>query len=227
MKSEQLKRRLRGSVITAIHPSYGVMHDSGAGTNGMRGGRTTLIIRAANSGDVSEAVRYANENGATISVRGCGCRFFDGEPNSDVVIDLAALNALRIDAATQQARVEPCVLTNQFAASLDRRALTFPLPGGGAVPMGDWLLGGGDMQGAAGLGFAQASIIAVEVVQSDGSFLTMAPSGGRDLTSILQEPGLACGGVVTAYRLRLQAAARSTVPWSCDRVVSTDRHLVA
>lgn len=109
MKPEQLKRRLLGILITAVHPCTKLGQELGLSEGNGERSRKTLFVRAADAGDVREAVHYAHETGASFSVRARSGQILESERYADMLIDVTALRHFSIDASALQARVEPCV----------------------------------------------------------------------------------------------------------------------
>ena len=136
MNTELLKRRISGTVITAVEPAFATEHD-GLIWNGRKPSQQArIIVRAASVGDVQEAVRFASANGLTVSPR-CGGHHFTGiAARADLVIDLGAFKGLQIDAAARSARVGPAVTNLEMAVALDEKGLAFPLGHCGSVAMG-------------------------------------------------------------------------------------------
>lgn len=209
MDTEALKRRLRGRLITQFDPGHAEACD-GLVWNGRKPERRArLIVRAAGADDVAEAVRFAAANGLTVSPRGGGHHFTGIAAQADVVIDLAALDGLRIDPERRTARVEPAVTNARMASVLARHDLAFPLGHCGSVPMSGYLLGGGIGWNSGAWGVACFLVEAVEVVMADGRRLTASETENADILWAARGAGPAFFGIVTAYHLRLERAPKA------------------
>ena len=154
MNTDILQKRIRGAVITALEPRLATTSDDLIWNGRKPVRRAKLIVRAACAEDVAEAVRYAAENGLTVSPRGGGHQFAGISTQADMVIDLSRLEGLKIDAQTRSARVEPAVTNARMAAALERHGLAFPLGHCGSVAMSGYLLGGSVGWNSAEGGFA-------------------------------------------------------------------------
>lgn len=210
MKTDSLRTRLRGTLITALEPQLGAETDALTWNGRKPVRRAKLIVRAACAGDVAEAVRFASANGLTVSPRGGGHQFTGIAAQADMVIDLGALDGLKLDTAARTARVEPAVTNARLAAALERHGLAFPLGHCGSVPMSGYLLGGGVGWNSAEWGFACFSVTAVEVVLADGRVVTASAEENADIFWAVRGAGPEFFGVVTAYHLKLQEAAKAT-----------------
>lgn len=210
MKTDILKTRLRGTLITALEPRLGAETDALTWNGRKPARRAKLIVRAACAQDVAEAVRFASVNGLTVSPRGGGHQFTGIAAQADMVIDLGALDGLKLDTTARTARVEPAVTNARLAAALERHGLAFPLGHCGSVPMSGYLLGGGVGWNSAEWGFACFSVTAVEVVLADGRMVTASAEENADIYWAVRGAGPEFFGVVTAYHLKLQEAAKAT-----------------
>lgn len=209
MDAEILKGRLRGSLVTIYDPQHGAESDALIWNGRKPPRRARLIVRAASAEDVAEAVRFAAANGLTVSPRGGGHQFTGIASQADMVVDLGALDALRLDVEARTARVEPAVTNARMAAALDRHGLAFPLGHCGSVPMSGYLLGGGIGWNAAEWGFACFSVRAVEVVLADGQRVTASATEHPDIFWAARGAGPEFFGIVTAYHLGLKEAPRA------------------
>lgn len=209
MQTDTLEQRLRGAVITALEPGLPADSDALVWNGRKPAHRARLIVRAACASDVAEAVRFAARHGLTVSPRGGGHQFTGIATRADMVIDLGALDGLKLDPETRTARVEPAVTNARMAAALERHGLAFPLGHCGSVPMSGYLLGGGVGWNSAEWGFACFSVVAVEVVLADGRIVTANAADHADIYWAARGAGPEFFGVVTAYHLALQPARKA------------------
>ena len=209
MNTDILQKRLRGAVITALEPRMAIETDALIWNGRKPAARARLIVRAACAEDVAEAVRFAQDHGLTVSPRGGGHQFAGIAAGADMVIDLGALQGLKLDLEARTARVEPAVTNARLAAALERHGLAFPLGHCGSVPMSGYLLGGGVGWNSAEWGFACFSVTAVEVVLADGRMVLADATQNADIFWAARGAGPEFFGVVTAYHLSLQEAAKA------------------
>lgn len=206
MTYETLKARIRGAVITRFDPDFSAARD-GLSWNGRKPEpRAQVIVRAADARDVQEAVRCAAEYGLTVSARGGGHHFTGIAARADMVIDLSALNGLRIDLAARIAEAGPAVTNTRLAGVLDQKGLAFPVGHCGSVAISGYLLGGGLGWNSNLWGIACFSVLAVDVVMADGQLLTATAQDHPDIFWAARGAGPGFFGIVTNYRLQLYEA---------------------
>lgn len=209
MTHERLKARIRGSVITVFDPGHAAACDDLIWNGRKPARRTQVIVRAADTTDVVEAVRHAAAGGLTVSARTGGHQFTGISAQADMVVDLGQLDALRVDAANKIAVVGPGVTNARLADALERYGLAFPLGHCASVPMGGYLLGGGIGWNSGAWGIACHSVRAVEVVLADGSRVTATADTHADIFWAARGAGPEFFGIVTAYHVALQEAPRA------------------
>src|SRR3990170_8467549 len=92
--------------------------------NGSIDRKPTLIARCAGVADVIDSVNFARENGLLLAVRGGG-HSFPGQSVCDggLVIDLSAMQGIRVDPEARTARAQAGVLLGE----LDRETQAFGL----------------------------------------------------------------------------------------------------
>src|SRR4051812_43665041 len=101
---EQLAAGLRGALITPEHPEYEAARRV---YNGMIDKRPAAIVRAADVADVIGAVRFARAHDLLLAIRGGGHNGPGlGTCEGGLVLDLGALNGVRVDPASRTVRVE-------------------------------------------------------------------------------------------------------------------------
>jgi len=210
MTIETLKNRIRGTVITQFDPGSAEAQDALVWNGRKPDRKARVIVRAAVAEDVQEAVRTAAQLGLRVSARGGGHQFTGIAVQSDMVIDLGALDGMRIDVEGRRARLEPAVTNARLAAALDRHGLAFPVGHCGSVTISGYLLGGGVGWNSSAWGFACFSVISVEVVLADGRMATASEHENPDIFWAVRGGGPGFFGIVTAYHVRLQEAPRSS-----------------
>ena len=106
--TDRLRADFRGELISPEDDGYDAAR---AVWNGAIDRRPALIARAAGTGDVVTAVRFARERGLSVSIRGgghsaAGFAVADGA----LMIDLSAMKATRVDPAARTAVAGPGLL---------------------------------------------------------------------------------------------------------------------
>lgn len=209
METRQLQKSLRGSVLTVFDPAFRAAHDALLWNGRKPAARAQIIVRAADAGDVQTAVRFAAEHGLTVSPRGGGHHFSGVALAGDMIIDLAALDRLDVDAIGRRAWAGPAVTNARMATALGELGLAFPLGHCGSVPMSGYLLGGGVGWNSGAWGIACFSIEEAEVVMADGSLICASETENPEVFWALRGSGPGFFGIVTAYKLRLQSLPKA------------------
>ncbi|MDF2233746.1 FAD-binding oxidoreductase [Albimonas sp. CAU 1670] len=209
MQIETLRAQVRGIVLAAGEPGWELALETLLWNGRKPARRPAAIVRAADVEDVRHAVRYAAANGLTVSPRGAGHNWSGAAQQAGVVIDLAGLDEIRVDAAAMTAEVGPGATNRALVAALEPHGLGFPVGHCGSVPMSGYLLGGGIGWNAGRWGVACMRVESVEVVTADGALLTASAERNADLFWAARGAGPLFFGVVVGYRLRLAPAPRA------------------
>jgi FAD/FMN-containing dehydrogenase len=202
MTLESLKESVRGAVITPDDPQY---DDARRVYNAMIDRRPLVIVRPVNDGDVMTAVRFAQDKGAPVAVRG-GSHSVPGFGTADdaVVIDLSARRSVRVDPHTHHARAEGGATWGDFNAA------TYPFglaTTGGIISttgIGGLTLGGGIGHLARGLGLSCDNLISADVVTADGMLHVASEKENDELFWAIRGGG-GNFGVVTSFEYQLHA----------------------
>jgi FAD/FMN-containing dehydrogenase len=171
--------------------------------NGMIDCRPALIARCSGVADVVTAVNFARENGLTVAVRGGG-HSVSGYSVCDggLVIDLSPMKGIWVTPGFRTARAQAGVRWRE----LDRETQAFGLAvTGGRVSdtgISGLTLGGGSGWLERKYGFTVDSLLSVDVVTADGSFLRASESENADLFWGLRG-GNGNFGIATSFEYRL------------------------
>jgi len=226
MDMHALRLRIRGDVVTRDNADYDTVR-TGLSWNGRKPDRfPEIIVRAKDAGDVQVVVRFAAAHGKQISVRGGGHHWSGVGVQDCIVIDLADMDALAIDAEARTARAEPGVRNGRLTKALAGHGLAFPAGHCASVPVSGYLLGGGFGWNSGAWGVACHNVESVEVVLADGSLVTASATENPDIFWAARGAGPEFFGVVVAYRLRLhplpQAIRTSLWVYQSDRVEAVE-----
>jgi FAD/FMN-containing dehydrogenase len=162
-----------------------------------------LIIRCAGVADVVEAVGFARRRGLVLSVR-CGGHNVAGYAVCDdgLMLDLSAMNAVRVDPSARRAWVQGGALWRDV--DWETTAFNLATPGGLISQTGVaglTLAGGvGWLRGAHGL--CVDNLESVEIVVADGRLVTASENENADLFWAIRGGG-GNFGVVTGFTFRL------------------------
>jgi FAD/FMN-containing dehydrogenase len=162
-----------------------------------------LIARATAVADVTEIVRFARSHDLLVSVRGGGHNIAGSSVcDGGIMIDLSAMDGMRVDPARQTARAEGGVIWRR----LDRETQAFGLATtGGLVSttgIAGLTLGGGMGHLARRHGLSCDNLLCADVVTGDGTLLTASATDHPELFWALRGGG-GNFGVVTSFEYRL------------------------
>ena len=171
--------------------------------NGSIDKHPAIIARCTGVADVIDAVNFARANGVLVAVRGGGHNVAGNAVcDGGIVIDLGAMNAVRVDVAARRVRVGGGALLGD----VDRETQAFGL----AAPLGVVSL-----TGVAGLtlcgglgwlrrkhGMACDALVSVDMVLADGSFVSASKTEHPDLFWAVRGGG-GNFGVVTSFEFEL------------------------
>ena len=165
--------------------------------------KPALIVRATSTEDVVKAVRFATSEGLPIAVRG-GAHSIAGFSTCDegVVIDLAAMNTVEVDAKKQRAVTGGGTKWVDFDAATQQHGLATT---GGLISstgVGGFALGGGIGHLVRKYGLTLDNLLSVEMVTADGSVVHASEKDNSELFWALRGGG-GNFGVVTKFELAL------------------------
>jgi FAD/FMN-containing dehydrogenase len=198
---DELKGSFRGDLI---QPSDEAYESARKVYNGMIDKRPKLIARCTDVADVMAAVKYGASNGMLTAIRGGGHNGAGlASCNDGLVIDLSRMKGIRVDPASKTVRVEAgCVWGDVDHATH---------PFGMAVPCGfisttgvaGLTIGGGIGYLARQYGLTIDSLLSVDMVLADGSFVTANSKQNDDLFWAVRGGG-GNFGVVTSFEFQMR-----------------------
>jgi FAD/FMN-containing dehydrogenase len=206
--TDALRAVLRGTLLLPHDPGY----EAARGVwNGMIDRRPAMIVGCLGAADVAAAVGFAREHALAISVRGgghnsAGYAVCDG----GVMIDLAAMRAVRVDPGARRAWVQG----GATWADVDGETTAYGLatPGGliSTTGVGGLTLSGGIgwLRGTSGL--CLDNLVAADIVVADGRLLRASADSNPDLFWAIRGGG-GNFGIVTLFEFRLQPIAPEMV----------------
>lgn len=203
--SRELEQHLHGKLIRPGQSDYDAARRV---WNGCFDRRPALIARCADATDVAHAVRFARTHQLPIAVRGGGHSHGGyGVWDGALVIDLSWMKGLHIDPEQRVARVEPGITAGEILQAAQDCGLTFPAGTFSSVGLVGFSLGGGIGSLASKVGLGCDSLLAADVVTSDGELLRVDAQTHPDLYWALRGGG-GNFGVVTALTLQLHPLAQ-------------------
>ena len=197
---EPLKAALRGQLIQPEDAAYDAARRV---YNGMIDKRPKLIVRAVDVADVMAAVRYGAENGLLTAIRGGGHNGAGlGTCDGGLVIDLSPMKGVRVDPAARTVRAGAgCVWGDVDHAT---HAFGMATPSGfiSTTGVAGLTLGGGIGYLTRRYGLTIDNLLSVDMVLSDGRFVTASARENEDLFWAVRGGG-GNFGVVTSFEFRL------------------------
>lgn len=213
---ETLKQSVSGIVIAREDDGYPAARDNLIWNSRKPERFPDAIVGATSVKDVQATVRFAHRHGLKVTARGGGHHWSGVALQEGIVIDLSALNHVKIDPVARIAETGPAVTNRDLARSLSEHGLAFPVGHCPTVPLSGYLLGGGFGWNAGTWGIACFSIESVDVVMADGELIRASLAENPEVFWAARGAGPAFFGVVVGYRLRLQRLPRAitTSAWT-------------
>lgn len=196
----ELRERARGEVLEQGDEGY---DEHRRVYNAMHDKYPAVIVRCVDPADVQAAVEHARENGLDLAVRAGGHSVPGfGTCDGGVVIDLAPMRYVRVDAATKTARVGG----GARWGDLDHAAHAYGLATTGGIisttGVSGLTLGGGIGYLTRGYGLSCDNLLSADVVLADGRLVTASDYQNEDLMWALRGGG-GNYGVVTSLEFQL------------------------
>ena len=195
-----LRTGFRGDVLVPTDEGY---DEARSIWNAMIDKHPAVIARPLGASDVMAAVRFAREQDLEISIRGGG-HHVAGHAVTDggMMIDCSAMKSVRVDPEQKTVWVETGALLHDVDVETQAHGLV--LPGGfiSMVGIAGLTLGGGIGYLSRSLGLTIDNLRTVEMVTTDGEFVTASQSENPDLFWALRGGG-GNFGVVTAFEFDL------------------------
>jgi FAD/FMN-containing dehydrogenase len=195
-----LKARIRGTVLTEGDDGYAAARNV---WNAMIDRRPAMILRCAGAADVVQAVRFARDTVAVLSVRGGGHNIAGSAVcDGGVMIDLSAMKSVRIDPFARTARVEPGVTLGEFDREAQALGLVTPTGINSTTGIAGLTLGGGFGWISRRFGLTADNLLSADVVTADGELVRASERENPDLFWAIRGGG-GNFGIITSFEFRL------------------------
>jgi FAD/FMN-containing dehydrogenase len=171
--------------------------------NGVFDRHPALIARCADSADVVKAVNFARSHGVLTAVRGGG-HSISGQSSCEggLMIDLAPMKEIRIDAGKKTARAQAGVLLGDLDRESQALGLVTTLGTAADTGIAGLTLGGGFGRLQKKFGLACDNLLAADIVTADGKSLRVSERENPELFWGIRGGG-GNFGIVTRFEYQL------------------------
>jgi hypothetical protein len=214
---EKFKAGLRGELLQPGSQGYDTARKV---YNGMIDRRPALIARCRDAADVIASVRFAGEVGMLTAVRGGGHNAGGlGICDDGLVIDLSAMNGVRVDPRAKTIRVEGGCAWGDVDHAAHAFGLATPSGTISTTGVAGLTLGGGIGHLTRKCGLTIDNLMAADMVLADGRFVTASPEENPDLFWAIRGGG-GNFGIVTSFLFRghpVHTVFAGPTLWELDR----------
>jgi FAD/FMN-containing dehydrogenase len=197
---QKLKSKLKGQVSFPGDAGY---EKARIIWNAMIDRHPAGIVHCAMDDDVPHAVRFAREHGFEISIRGGGHNIAGNAVcEGGLMIDLSAMNTVRIDAEKKRAYVGPGATLANFDQTAQKHGLATPVGINSTTGISGLTLGGGFGWLTRKYGMTIDNLVSAGLITAEGNKLRLSKSENADLFWAIRGGG-GNFGVVTEYEFRL------------------------
>jgi hypothetical protein len=195
-----LSRQLRGRLLRPGDPGYGAA--SLPYNRRYSGVRPAGVALCADSGDVRTALRWARRFDVPFAARSGGHSYGGYSTSHGLVISLARINQVQVDARSMTIRVGAGARNRDLYAGLAGSGMAVPSGRCPTVGVGGLLLGGGFGFSSRHLGLTCDHLLHTQVVTAAGEVLQVSAQSHPDLFWACQGGGGGNFGINTGYTLR-------------------------
>ena len=226
-----LRKKITGEVIKKDHADYAGRQRSLTWQLRKTDRQPDVIVQAKSAEDVINTVKFANQNGMKVGIRSGGHSWVSASLRAGgMLLDMSHFRDLEISADNKTAIVGPAIYARELATVLGRQGLAFPVAHCSTVPMGGYLLGGGQAWNWGTWGGAACnSVLGLDVVTAQGDLLRVDEEHYSDLLWAARGSGPGFPAVVTNYHLRLyplpQAIHLSSYSWPLQDTLAVSEWL--
>ena len=190
---------------------------------GRKTGHAEAVVIAKSTEEVSEVLRYAYDRRIPVTPSGAGTNLVGATvpDKGGIIIDVSQMNRiLELDRETLTVTVEPGIRLMDLAAFVESEGLFYPPdPGDREASIGGNISTNAGGMRAVKYGVTRDYVRALEIVQADGTVLTVGSKNVKDTTG-LNLKQLFIGsegtlGIITRATLRLVALPESQVSVLC------------
>jgi FAD/FMN-containing dehydrogenase len=220
---QELAAGFRGELILRGDSGY---EEARKVYNGMIDKHPGLIARCVDVADVIRCVNFARENNLTLAIRSGGHNGAGlGMCDDGLVIDLSRMKGIRVDPVERTVRVEGGCTWGDVDHATHVFGLATPNGTFSTTGVGGLTLGGGLGHLTRKYGLTIDSLLAVDIVLADGSFVTASAQQNPDLFWAVRGGG-GNFGVVTSFLFKLHPVSTvyaGPMLWPLDRAAEIMR----
>ena len=195
----RLRNEIEGAVLEPGEDGY---EEARRVWNGMIDRRPAAVVRAAGVRDIAPTIRRARDLGLPLAIRGGGHNVAgNGTVDGGIVLDLGALNAVAVDPARREVRVEPGATLGDLDRATEPHGLAVPIGVVSGTGVAGLTLGGGVGWLTRAYGLSIDNLLAADVVTAAGEEVHASATENEDLFWGLRGGG-GNFGVVSAFTFR-------------------------
>ena len=195
-----LKKELKGQVSLPNEAAY---ENARKIWNAMIDRHPAVIVHCANADDVPRALQFARENGLEVSIRGGGHNIAGNAVcEGGLMIDLSAMNNVRVDKNKKRAYAGPGATLGDFDLAVQKHGLATPVGINSTTGISGLTLGGGFGWLTRKHGMTIDNLVSADLVTADEKNIRASDSENADLFWAIRGGG-GNFGVVTEYEFKL------------------------
>ena len=195
-----LRGKLRGTVALPGEDGYDAARTI---WNAMVDRRPALVARCLDAADVINAVKLARDEKLLVAVRSGGHNIAGNAVcDGGLLIDLSLMKSVRVDPASDTARVEPGATLADFDKEAQAFGLATPLGINSTTGVAGLTLGGGFGWTTRKFGLTVDNLISADVVTADAKLVRVSEKEHQDLFWALRGGG-GNFGIVTSFEFKL------------------------
>ncbi len=196
---------LTGTVIYPNDPRY---HQARRNWNPFTNAFPMVFVFAHENEDVSNAVKWARENGVPIRIRsGRHSLAKDfSQVDGGIVIDVGHMKKVILDKVNGLATVEPGVRVGPLVRLLAMEGILAPFGDSSSVGIGGISTGGGISVVQRTTGLISDNILAATIVDANGEVINVSEYSKPDLLWAIRGGGGGNFGIITSYKFKVRPA---------------------